>query len=158
MQKYGGGSGGATGGTDIRSNLIIRHVQGERSTMSVLDYSRFFWPIAMAVVFLWMFNKRIKAKAEFCIFATLILFGISRLVSTDILPFVVGSLDLPLKNLMRNILRFHYFGQIAAAIIGWFVVLWLSKRFLDDTHQWKRKTKSWEQVLAADNNAENETR
>lgn len=112
--------------------------------MTAIDYVRFYWPVGMVVVFLWVLHQRIKAQAEFCLFATLTLFGISRLMSSDVVPLLVGLLDPSSKRLMSTIMQMHYVGQIIAATCGFFAVLWLSKRYSDPAGRWNRTTNSWE--------------
>ena len=90
--------------------------------MSPLDYLLFYWPVLMVAAFVGICGQRIKSKTEFSILAILVLFGISKLMSTDLVPRLAGVLLTDQKHLMTQILQWHWFFQCVAAIGGWFAM------------------------------------
>lgn len=82
--------------------------------MMLLHLLCFFWPPVIAIAFLGFFSKRIKSQGAFFVFATLVLFGMSRLISTEIVPLLVGFM--PNLIPMNSIRGIHWLGQIVAAL------------------------------------------
>jgi hypothetical protein len=116
--------------------------------MSVFDYLRFYWPLLMVAFYLVVFGQRIKVKAQFFLFAALLLFGISKLMSTELLPLLVSVLPLGQENLMSKVSQLHWIFQAIAAIVGWFATTRLA-RYFQLNRQWNQKTKLWDLVEVA---------
>lgn len=95
--------------------------------MLLVDHLRFHWPVLMVLAFLLLGGERIKAKVEFCAFGALVLYGISRLVSADLLPTVVGLWPNSISIPGLNFELLHGIFQIGAAMCGVFALLMLNR-------------------------------
>lgn len=104
-----------------------------RLNMLFLDHIRFHWPLLMMLAFLLVGGDRIKAKFEFFIFGALVLYGISRLASGDVLPSLIGLLpnSVGLPNI--NFEMLHWIFQAGAAMCGVFALVRLNKALTPST-------------------------
>jgi hypothetical protein len=95
--------------------------------MILFEYLRFYWPMLMIGVFVLFGGQRVNDKGRFCLYGTLVLFGISRLVSADLLPTIVGLI--PGQPIVSRIVTVHWIFQFGAAICGVYALLGLEKVF-----------------------------
>ena len=110
----------------------------------LIHFLCFFWPPVMSAAFLVYFSKRIKSQAAFFVFATLVLFGISRLVSTEVVPLIVGLMPTETAvDVVDSINQIHGVGQMFAALAGWIALRSLSSYFAF-RRVWNEKTRSWQ--------------
>ena len=115
----------------------------EMRTMSAFEYLRFYWPVGMVLVFLWLHYQSITHRGEFLVIAALTLFGVSRVMSSDVVPFFAVWLDPAPNILLRRVMQLHYAGQLIAAMSGACAVHRLAQRYSDTARTWNRKTKRW---------------
>lgn len=97
--------------------------------MNLLNHLRFYWPLLMVAFYFLMYDKRIKAKIDLLLVATLMLFGLSRLMSVDLLPRLISILPLGQENMMSTITQLHWIFQVIAAIVGWLVLKRMASYF-----------------------------
>jgi hypothetical protein len=97
--------------------------------MLLLNLLCFHWPLLMVAVFVLAGGGWIQDKGRFCIYGVLTLYGISRLISADVLPTVVGLLPNPRMVFVSDFETLHWIFQFGAAVCGVYALLGLEKLF-----------------------------
>ena len=93
------------------------------------------WPLAMVSWFLALHRGKLRSAAEFGVFAALMLYGISKLVSTEFLPFVIGLLPIDANTVLNELTFLHLCSQVLAAFAGAFLVERLARQLRIPRHE-----------------------
>ena len=94
--------------------------QVNRIMQTLVLFSQFYWPIPLAVLCVIALRKQIKDPLEFFTYAVLIMFGVSKLIAIEFIPFLVGLMgpSEDMRTTLQLAMRMQMVGQIIAAPVA----------------------------------------